>query len=110
MSLDRVPCAQCGVEHDLSDLEPSFWRPDHWFAVPEDERETRIWDSNDACAIRAPDDADWRYFLRTLLPVAVHGEGRAFCHGLWVEVPAASFHRVIERWRDPELAGEPAFA
>ena len=36
--LDRIRCATCGEEHDLSDMEPTFARPDALIAVPVEER------------------------------------------------------------------------
>lgn len=107
--LDRVPCARCGVEHDLSNVEPSYRRPDLWFTVPEHERSMRIRDGNDACGIRALDDSERRYFLRVRLPMPVRGESRACCWGLWVEVSEQALQRVRELWDDPRQAEEPAF-
>lgn len=107
--LDRVPCSRCGVEHDLSEVEPSYRRPDEWYAVPEDEREYRVWDGKDACGIRSLDDSERRFFLRVGLPMPVHGEAIPCNWGLWVEVSERAFYRVRELWYEPSQASEPPF-
>ena len=42
-------------EHDLSRIEPAFWRPDAYFAVPPEARPRRISDSDGACLISSED-------------------------------------------------------
>ena len=75
--MDRVHCAACNTEHDLSELEPSFARPDAFFALPPDERASRVRDAGDACTIR--DDAGIEHhYLRARVPVPVRGEHEPF--------------------------------
>jgi len=105
-----VRCTTCGAEHDWSDLEPVFHRPDAYLEVPESEREHRTLASNDDCRIRDADDTWRRYFLRVLMPIPVRGEARDCRWGLWVEVSAATFARVRALWDQPGQAGEPPFA
>ena len=93
--MDRVHCAACNTEHDLSELEPSFARPDAFFALPPDERDARVRDAGDACAIR--DDAgEVHHYLRTRVPVPVRGEQEPFHWIAWVEIDAASWRRLVD--------------
>lgn len=109
-SLDRVTCPRCGGVHDLSEMEPSYRRPDAFLAVPADERALRTLDGEDACAVRSADGSERHFFLRVLLPVPVHGEPKPCCWGVWVEVSPASYWRVDEVWNDTEQAKEPPFS
>jgi hypothetical protein len=108
--MDRRICPTCGTEHDLSDMEPSYARPDAYLAVPKTERASRTSGGKDACRVRDAADRTRQYFLRVLLPVAVRGEGHSCCWGVWVEVDEASFARADKLWDDPKQATETPFA
>jgi hypothetical protein len=103
-------CAQCGSEHDLAELEPTFKYPDAYLDVPEAERAHRTLVGPSDCRIRDAEDTERRYFLRTLLPVPVRGEDQPCCWGIWVEVSEADFQRAWDLWDDPAQGSEPAFA
>jgi hypothetical protein len=81
-------CAMCGEEHDWSAMEPSFERPDAYWAVPEAERPQRTLAGKSDCRIRDEADTERRYFLRVMLPIPIRGEVRNCNWGLWVEVSA----------------------
>jgi hypothetical protein len=99
--MDRVHCAACNTEHDLSELEPSFARPDAFFALPPDERASRVRDAGDACTIR--DDAGIEHhYLRARVPVPVRGEHEPFHWVAWVEMDAASWRRLVVEVCDGE--------
>ena len=99
--MDRVHCATCKTEHDLSELEPSFVRPDAFFAIPPDERETRVRDAGDACTIR--DDAGVeRHYLRVRVPLPVRGEHEPFHWIAWAEIDPASWRRLVDEVCDGE--------
>lgn len=99
--MDRVHCAACNTEHDLSELEPSFARPDAFFALPPDERTARVRDCGDACTIR--DDAGVaRHYLRVRVPVPVRGEHEPFHWIAWAEVDALWWRRLVDDVRDGE--------
>ena len=99
--MDRVHCAACNTEHDLSELEPSFARPDAFFALPPDERTARVRDAGDACTIR--DDAGReRHYLRARVPVPVRGEHEPFHWIAWVEVDALWWRRLVDEVHDGE--------
>ncbi len=105
-----LPCPHCGDIHDVSDLEPSFRRPDPFVAVPRDERPFRTLDGNDHCAIRDLADAERRYFLRVLLPIPVRGRDKPCSWGIWAEVSSEAYQKALALWRDPAQGEEPPFA
>ena len=107
--MDRQTCPRCGVEHDLSDMEPSYSRPDAYLAVPPTERASRTSVGKDACLVRDAADTKRQYFLRVLLPMMVRGEDRACCWGVWVEVEEAAYARVEALWKDAAQSNEPPF-
>jgi hypothetical protein len=109
--MDRARCPTCGEEHDLSDFEPSYRRPDAYLAVPEDDRAYRTIAGSDDCRVRDADGSNRRYFLRVLLPIQVRGEAESCSWGVWVEVNEAEFDRTRELWEAPasEQAAEPPF-
>jgi hypothetical protein len=108
--LDRVRCSSCGDEHDLSEMEPSYDRPDAFFGVPPEERERRTLFGGGEGRIRDDDDQDRRHFLRALLRMRVRGEARDCAWGIWVEIDAESWRRTTDRWDDPDQADEAPFA
>lgn len=108
--MPKVRCSQCGAEHDLSGVEPTFKRPDGFFRVPAGDRERRVSHNDGHCLITSPDGKDLMCFLRVVLRVRVTGEPRPISWGLWVEVDAASYWRVSEIWDDEHQSSEPAFA
>jgi hypothetical protein len=107
--MDRVICPECGVEHDLSDMEPSYRWPDAYLAVPPAERAFRTLAGKDDCRIRDAEDTARRYFLRAVLPVPIRGEHAPCGWGVWVEVGESAFERVRALWTDADQALEPAF-
>ena len=102
-------CAICGEEHDWSTMEPSFERPDAYWAIPDAERHHRTLAGRSHCRIRNLADTERRYFLRVMLPIPIRGEGRACQWGIWAEVSAADFETAWARWDDADQASEPAF-
>jgi hypothetical protein len=102
-------CSVCGAEHKVVDLEPSFSRPDEVVALPAELRAQRVKEDDDLCSMSGVDSPD-RYFVRCVLPVPLLDVGRSFNWGLWAEVGRAAFERVVELWRDPNQALEPAMA
>ena len=107
--MDRVRCATCGVEHDLSDLEPGYRWPDAYLAVPPGERQFRTTGGRDHCGVRDAADTERRYFLRVRLLVPVRGHATPCGWGVWVEVSESAFARTRALWYDPEQDREPPF-
>ena len=108
--MDRMFCDGCGVEHDLSEMEPAYRWPDAYLDVPEDERESRTRGGRSAVGVREAEDAPWRRFIRVLLPFRVHGESEPYSWGIWVEISEDAWRRTYARWDDPAQADEPPFA
>ena len=100
----RVPCARCGVEHDLGDLEPSYRRPDPVHAIAMPDRPARVRESKDFCALWGRADEAHRWFVRVLVPFRVHGGAGRCSWGLWVEVSKATFDEISELWDDARQA------
>lgn len=101
-----MKCSTCDGEHDL--LDPAFRRPDVVANMADGEREARVKESSDLCAIwgRDPDEPH-RYFVRSLLWVGLLDADDQTAWGLWVEIGEDDFHRVVERWSDADQAEEP---
>jgi hypothetical protein len=109
--MDRANCPTCGEEHDLSDFEPTYRRPDAFLAVPTKERYYRTVAGSDDCRVRDEDESNERFFLRVLLPIPVRGTAETCRWGVWVEVDPESFARTRELWdaSEAEQLGEPRF-
>jgi hypothetical protein len=90
-------------------MEPSFERPDAYWAVPEAERPHRTLAGKSDCRIRDLADTERRYFLRVMLPIPIRGESRDCNWGIWVEVSAAAFKTAWDRWDDHAQAREAPF-
>ena len=108
--MEHFHCATCGKSHDLSELEPSFDRPDAYFDIPEAERAARTVNTAGLCAIRGEGTTPLRCFVRVVLPVPVRGESRRFRWGTWVEVAEADFMTIGDNWENPDQASFPPFA
>ena len=88
-SMDRVVCPICGEEHDLSEMQVGFDKPDAFFAVPPDEREQRVDLTPDVVAID-----ETHHYLRGVLEIPVRGEAQPFGWGIWVKVAPDDFPQV----------------
>jgi len=106
-AMPTVRCSKCGQEHDLSRTEPTFWRPDALFSVPEEARDRRVSHNDDTCLIASTDGQGLTCFLRTVLAVPIKGEGRTIGWGVWVEVSDQVYQRVDELWEAPNQSEEP---
>ena len=89
--MSRWQCRICNAIHDEIPMDIAYARPEHYFEIPQAERDQRAWfndDRNaDVCVI------DQRVFLvRCVLPVPVEG-GREFRHGVWVLVDESAYRK-----------------
>ena len=103
MAATESVCASCGKAHELSDLELTFFRPDSIVAMPKDQREMDVKETDDLCSIRME-----RFFVRAVLPLPVEEWASDYAIGLWVEVSETSFFRIVETWRNEDQDQEPA--
>ena len=108
--MSKVRCSICGNEHDLGNIEPSFRRPDAYFAVPPEQRQRRINETDDACLIASADGHDLACFIRAVLKVPIIDQSRPIGWGLWVEVDHEAYWRVASVSDDPNQHTEPPFA
>ena len=104
--MDRVHCAACNAEHDLSELEPCFERPDACLALADEERAWRVRDAGDACTLRG-DDGSARHFLRARVAIPIRGEREPFHWNAWVEIDGDSWRRLVDDTRE---GADDAFA
>lgn len=112
-----IICATCGIEHDLSVMEPSYKHPDAYLAVPVEDRSSRTLGGKDDRSVWESEEAPPQYFFRALLPVPVHGEAEPKNWGVWVEVSKETWDRVRElwnaedqQWSHPSLASSPTIS
>jgi hypothetical protein len=80
----RPACSICGKRCD--ELEPAFRRPDAVFAVPEQERDRRVRQSDDFVSID-----DEAFFIRGVVPIPVEDLDHPYCWGFWVKVARKHF-------------------
>jgi len=85
-------------------MELTFARPEPVDQIPEAERPAKVKQNNDLASIGHD-----RFFVRTLLPLPVHGRDSPYCLGVWAEVTKEAFFRIIDLWDDPAQVAEPAF-
>lgn len=102
-------CSVCGEEHAV--LDPTFRRPDPVAELSDDERQRRVKESDDLCAIRTEGDSEGdRYFVRCVLLVEVHDRPEPAWWGLWAEVDKPTFRTIVENWTAAEQGQLPALS
>ena len=95
-------CGCCGKQFNTLPLDFACKAPDHWYGIPEPERESRTRLDSDACLI---DDKD--IFVRGCLEIPVIGLQDSFVWGVWTSVSRESFERILELWEAPAIENEP---
>lgn len=106
--MTTIRCSECGEEHDLSGIEPSYWRPDAFLALSESEVESQVKQTKDYCIIYSKQAGGApRCFVRGVLPVAIRAQSEDIRWGLWVEMHPAQFDRVWRLWDDSDQNQEP---
>jgi hypothetical protein len=118
--MKRVACWRCGIEHEVQDLEPSYRLPDAIHALAEPVRSDRARLSQNFCVLFPERGADARprrrggsrdgdrWFVRVLVPFAVHERTDSCSWGLWAEVAQVTFEEVHKLWNDPnQLEHDP---
>lgn len=84
-------CAVCNEEHDELPMDIAYSRPQHYFEIPEAERERRAWFNQDTNADVCVIDGD-AFLIRAYLPIPVEGCGE-LRHGVWVLVDESAFRK-----------------
>jgi len=106
--VNRVHCPSCGAEHDLSEIEPSFDRPDAYFDIPSELRAERSWNADEFCVLWESESTPRRHFVRALLPFQIRGESAQYSWATWVEVTEREFGFIHDHWSDPaETSSSP---
>ncbi len=86
-------CALCTAEHDELPMDIAYARPQHYFEIPEAEREQRVWFDQDTNADLCVIDGT-AFLIRCYLPIPVEG-GLEFRHGVWVLVDESAFRKYV---------------
>ena len=89
--MTKWQCALCDKEHDELPMDIAYARPQHYFEIPESERERRVRFNQDTNADVCVIDEDV-FLIRAYLPVPVEG-GKEFRHGVWVLVNESAFRK-----------------
>lgn len=86
----RFRCATCGETHDGM---PTFAAeaPLGYYAIREDERETRCVLDRDHCVI----DGE-HFFVRGCIEIPVHGQAEPFIWGVWVSLSESNYRECLE--------------
>ena len=95
-------CRCCGRQFNTLPLDFTCKAPDHWFQIPESERQHRGKLDSDVCVIDGKD-----IFVRGCLEIPIVGQDDCFMWGVWVSVTKASFARILELWDAPIIEKEP---
>src|SRR5262245_3537557 len=89
-------CATCGeIHNDLPDVGAD--RPDHWWGIPEAEREARIDLTPDTCI------TDDDYFIRGIIEIPIRNSSESFGFGVWVSQKKENFETYLNNWDSTEI-------
>lgn len=94
-------CRCCGRQFNTLPLDFACEAPDHWFGIPESERDARGKLDSDVCMI------DDDIFVRGCLEIPIIDHDDCFIWGLWVSVSKPNFARILELWDAPVVENEP---
>lgn len=86
-------CGYCDEWHDELPLDIGMKRPEIYFAVPESEREEKVWESRYFTKIESTSFA-----VRGLLYVPINDHNDDFCWGLWAKVDSSTYDRIWDTW------------
>lgn len=90
-------CTVCGEVHDeLPDIGSD--RPDHYWGVPETEREGRIELTSDTCVI----DGE-AFFIRGVIHIPIHDHPESFGFGVWVSQKRENFDAYVRQPDSDEI-------
>lgn len=89
-------CHVCGKTHKgLPDIGAD--RPDHWWGVPEEEREQGVKLTSDTCII------DDDYFIRGVILIPVHERRQPFGFGVWVSQKRENFYTYLDNFESDQI-------
>jgi hypothetical protein len=97
-------CGCCGKYIEGIPLDFGYKYPAHYFAVPENERDTSIQSTADWCIIDGKD-----FFIRGRIEIPIIDYNDTFCWGAWVSVSEKTFRRLINAWEKGIISEESSF-
>jgi hypothetical protein len=90
-------CHTCGQVHDeLPDIGADY--PDHWFDIPEAERERRVLWNSDTCVV----DGE-AFYIRGVIDIPVHGQAEPFGWGVWVSQKKENFETYLANYESATI-------
>jgi hypothetical protein len=90
-------CSVCGKSHEgLPNIGTD--KPDHWWDVPEEERDQRIELTSDTCII---DNEE--FFIRGVIEIHVHDHPEVFGFGVWVSQKRENFYKYLENFDSADI-------
>lgn len=95
----KIPCVECGAEHDLDQISLVAPEPAHWAILDEADRSASQL-TRDQCIVRTAHET--AFFVAANLVVPVRGTGGEFTWGVWVSLSERSFEEMQELWESPE--------
>ena len=98
-------CATCGKHHDELPLCFGADKPDFYYTVPPEERETRIELGKDWCVV---DEA--HFFIRGRLEIPIIDYPETLVWNVWTSLSEDSFRSTMDAWNDPlRVEAKPFF-
>jgi hypothetical protein len=94
-------CGCCGKQFDSVPLDFAYDCPAYWHGIPKSERASRGKLGSDLCR------ADEYTVVRGCIEIPIIGLDERFVWGVWVSVSEESFERILELWKEEDLADEP---
>ena len=90
-------CSVCGEIHDgIPDF--GFKYPDHYFGVPESERDSRIRCDSDLCAVD-----DEHFYVRGVILIPIHDQEHNFGIGAWVSLAKENFETYLKNYDSDQI-------
>jgi hypothetical protein len=97
-------CATCGEYHPGLPLEFGMDKPDIYFTIPEEERETRCELTSDLCVVD-----EKHFFIRGCLEIPLLDGSGVFIWGVWASLSQENFKRVVQLWETEGRETEPPY-
>lgn len=90
-------CSICAELHeDIPDIGAD--KPDHYFSVPDEERDKRIELTPDTCIIDHED-----FFLRGVIEIPILDHPQTFGFGVWVSQKRENFYTYLNNYDSSEI-------
>lgn len=97
-------CGVCGKLHDHLPLDIGYRRPAPYFALPEEERASRVFETDDVCVIDGV-----TFMIRGVLDLPIAGADEQFGWGVWAEIDRQDYQRYLAVWGQDDEEQVPPF-